>query len=142
MKWCLRWLPIGAAVLLPLPTLVAAQATLSAAADQAKQAWSAHDPERLVGQSSNIVLQIPGSDPSSPLGKAQAIELLRRYLRPAEERGLDITTVREVEPGKGFVELTRRYVVIGTTELRHETLFLGYRLRSNEWRLVELRNAP
>jgi hypothetical protein len=125
-----------------LPSQLAAQATLSAAADRAKQAWSAHDPEGLVGKSSNIVLQIPGADPSSPLGRAQAIELVRRYMRPAEERGLDIATIREVEPGKGFVELTRRYVVAGTSEVRRETLFLGYRLQSNEWRLVELRNAP
>jgi hypothetical protein len=125
-----------------LSSRLAAQATLSAAADRAKQAWSAHDPEGLVGKSSNIVLQIPGADPSSPLGRAQAIELLRRYMRPAEERGLDIATIREVEAGKGFVELTRRYVVAGTSELRRETLFLGYRLQSDEWRLVELRNAP
>ncbi len=134
------WLPIVAQ--LALTATVAAQATLSAAADRARQAWSAHDPEALVGRSSSIVLQIPGADPSSPLGRAQAIELLRRYLRPAEERGLDIATIREVEPGKGFVELTRRYVVAGTTEMRRETLFLGYRLQSNEWRLAELRNAP
>ncbi|HWC74472.1 MAG TPA: hypothetical protein VG454_11095 [Gemmatimonadales bacterium] len=140
MKSWARWLPIGAAAL--LPAMLAAQSTLSAAADKAKQAWSHHDPEGLVGHGSNIVLQIPGADPSSPLGSAQAIELLRRYMRPAEEKGLDITTIREVEPGKGFVELTRRYVVAGTTELRRETLFLGYRLQSKEWRLVELRNAP
>ena len=124
------------------PADLAAQATLSEAAERAKQAWLAHDPEALVGKSSNLVLQIPGADPSSPLGRAQAIELLRRYLRPAEERGLDITTIREVEPGKGFVELTRRYVVAGTSEVRRETLFLGYRLQSKEWRLAELRNAP
>ena len=125
-----------------LPSPLAAQATLSAAADRAKQAWSAHDPEALVGKSSNIVLQIPGADPSSPLGRAQAIELLRRYMRPAEERGLDIATIREVEAGKGFVELTRRYVIAGTSEVRRETLFLGYRFQFDEWRLVELRNAP
>jgi hypothetical protein len=120
----------------------AAQGTLSAAAERAKQALSAHDAQALVGQSSNVVLQIPGADPSSPLGRPQAVELLRRYLRPAEERGLDVTAIREVEPGKGFIELTRRYVVSGTTEMRHETLYLGYRLLDGEWRLVELRSAP
>jgi hypothetical protein len=119
-----------------------AQETLSLAAERAKQALSAHDAQALVGQSSNVVLQIPGADPSSPLGRSQAIELLRRYLRPTEERGLDVTTIREVEAGKGFVELTRRYVISGTTELRHETLYLGYRLFDGEWRLVELRSAP
>jgi hypothetical protein len=118
------------------------QATLSDAAARAKDAWTAHDPEALVGKSSTIVLQIPGAEPSSPLGRAQAIELLRGYFRPSEERGLDITAIREVEPGKGFVELARRYVVTGTSEVRRETLFLGYRLIGRDWRLVELRSAP
>ena len=122
--------------------LAAGQGTLPEAAEQARRAWLAHDPQALVGQSSSIVLQIPGADPSSPLGRAQAIELLRRYLRPVEERGLDVTVVREVEAGKGFVEMTRRYVVAGTSELRSETLFLGFRLQAGRWGLVELRSAP
>ncbi len=87
-----------------LPVQVAAQAALSDAAARAKAAWSAHDAPGLVGQSSTLILQIPGADPSSPLGRPQAIELLRRCFRPAEERGLDVTAIREVEPGKGFVE--------------------------------------
>jgi hypothetical protein len=120
----------------------ASQGTLPEAAEQARQAWLAHDPQALVGQSPSIVLQIPGADPSSPLGRAQAVELLRRYLRAVEERGLDVTVIREVEPGKGFVELTRRYVVAGTTELRRETLFLGFRLLAGRWGLVEVRSAP
>jgi hypothetical protein len=132
---------VGAALLaMALPA--AAQSALPEAAERAKQAWLAHDPQALVGQSSNLVLQIPGADPSSPLGRAQAIELLRRYLRPVEERGLDVTVIRVVEPGKGFVELARRYVVTGTTELRRETLFLGFRLQGGRWALAELRSAP
>lgn len=112
------------------------------AAERAKQALQAHDPQALVGQSSSLVLQIDGADASSPLGRAQAVELLRRYLRPAEERGLDVAAIREVEPGKGFVELIRRYVIAGTAEPRRETLFLGFRLVNGEWRLAELRSAP
>ena len=128
----LTWLALGLVL----------QGSLSDAAERAKRAITTHDAQALVGQSSNVVLQIPGADPSSPLGRAQAIELLRRYLRPAEERGLDVTAIREVERGKGFIEITRRYVVSGTTELRHETLYLGYRLLDGEWRLAELRSAP
>jgi hypothetical protein len=124
------------------PGLSRAQDSLPAAAQRAKGAWLAHDVQALVGESSTLVLQIPGADPSSPLGRAQAAELLRRYLRPAGERGIDVTVIREVEPGKGFVELTRRYVVVGTTELRRETLFLGFRLRAGRWVLAELRSAP
>jgi hypothetical protein len=130
------------ATLLAMALPAAAQSALPEAAERAKQAWLAHDPQALVGQSSNLVLQIPGADPSSPLGRAQAVELLRRYLRPVEERGLDVAVIREVEPGKGFVELARRYVVAGTTELRRETLFLGFRLQGGRWVLAELRSAP
>jgi hypothetical protein len=133
-------------LLLLVPTLIPVsmqgQGTLSDAAERARQAWTGHDAQSLVGQSSTLVLQIPGADPSSPLGRPQAIELLRRYLRPAEERGLDVTAIREVEPGKGFIEMVRRYVISGTAELRRETLYLGYRLLDGEWRLVELRSAP
>lgn len=132
----LVWLAAGPAA------AVGQQASLPAAAERARQAWLAHDAPALVGPSSGLVLQIPGADPSAALGRAQATELLRRYFRVAEERGLDITTVREVEPGRGFVELTRRYVVAGTSELRSETLFLGFRLVAGHWRLVELRSTP
>jgi len=144
MTLAFRLVPVlmTAAAALAAGTTVAAQSTLPEAAEQARQAWLAHDPQALVGQSPSIVLQIPGADPSSPLGRAQAVELLRRYLRAVEERGLDVTVIREVEPGKGFVELTRRYVVAGTTELRRETLFLGFRLLAGRWGLVELRSAP
>lgn len=134
------WLSLSLFVLLPFPAR--GQATLADAAAHARQAWAAHDPQALVGQSATLVLQIPGAHPSAALGTPQAIELLRRYFRSTEERGLDVTSIREVEPGKGFVELTRRYVVAGTAELRHETLFLGYRFVGKEWRLVELRSAP
>jgi hypothetical protein len=140
----LRHLPILCLTAAALATAApaAAQATLPEAADRAKRAWLMHDPQALVGQSSSLVLQIPGADPSSPLGRAQAVELLRRYLRPVDERGLDVTVIREVEPGKGFVELARRYVVAGTTDLRRETLFLGFRLQAGAWTLAELRSAP
>jgi len=140
MRSARQWLSVCALAVVALGAQ--RQATLPAAAERAKRAWSAHDAEGLVGQSSNIVLQIPGADPSSPLGRSQAIALLHRYFRPAAERGLDVTAIREVEPGKGFVELTRRYVVVGTTELRRETLYLGFRLLDREWRLAELRSAP
>jgi hypothetical protein len=140
MRSAAWWLPVLGISLCSSP--VHSQGTLADAAERAKRAWSAHDAPALVGHSSNLVLQIPGADPSSPLGRSQAVELLRRYLRPAAERGLDVTAIREVEPGKGFIEITRRYVIAGTTELRRETLYLGFRFLDGEWRLVELRSAP
>ena len=136
MKWG------GLALLLVCaPGALAVQATLEAAARQAREAWLAHDPQALVGQSPSIVLQIPGADPSAPLGRAQAVELLRRHFQSAAEQRLTITAVREMESGRGFVELERRYVVRGTSEVRRETVFLGFRRVAGRWGLSELRST-
>ena len=56
------WLSLS---MLALPIQAGAQATLSDAAARARDAWSAHDAQGLVGRSSTLILQIPGSDPSS-----------------------------------------------------------------------------
>jgi ketosteroid isomerase-like protein len=120
---------------------LAAQSSLADAAEQARRAWLAHDVDALVAHTPSLVLQIPGADPSSPLVRAQAAELLKRYFRPAEERAVEVRTVREVEPGRGFVELERRYVVSGTSDERRETVFLGFQFRYGRWVLAELRGG-
>jgi len=119
-----------------------AQGSLAEVAERVRQAWLVHDVQGVVGQSSSVVLQIPGADPSAPVDRAQAIELLRRHLRAGAERGLRVSAVREVEPGRGYAELDRRYVVAGTSDERRETIFLGFRKPGQEWMLSELRSAP
>ncbi|OLC67623.1 MAG: hypothetical protein AUH78_27830 [Gemmatimonadetes bacterium 13_1_40CM_4_69_8] len=140
-----RWLTGIALVLSPALTCgtrLAAQASLAAAAEHARGAWLAHDPQALVGQSASIVLQIPGADPSSPLDRAQAAELLRRHWRTAVERSVTVRGVHESESGRGYAELERCYVVAGTSDERQETIFLGFRQVGTSWRLTELRSAP
>lgn len=118
------------------------QGSLPEAAERVRQAWLAHDVQAVVGQGASLVLQIPGADPSAPVGRAQAMELLRRHLRAGVERDLRISAVREVEPGRGYAELDRRYVVAGTTDERRETIFLGFRKSGDAWVLAEVRSAP
>jgi len=118
------------------------QESLARAADEVRRAWLAHDVQAIVGQSPRVVLQIPGADPSAPLERAQAAELLRRHLQRVVERALAVGAVREVEPGHGYVELERRSVVAGTSDERRETIYLRFRKPGSEWLLTELRNAP
>lgn len=120
----------------------AAQGSLAEAAERTRQAWLAHDAQAVVGRGASVVLQIPGADPSSPVERPQAVELLRRYLRAAAERTLSVSAVQEVEPGRGYAELERRYVVAGTADVRRETIFLGFRKTGSAWLLTELRSAP
>jgi len=134
------WVIVAAAVIGAGP--VGAQTgSLEAAARAAREAWLAHDVAGLVGGSSGIVLQIAGAAPSSPVGRAQAEELLRRYLATGTEVTVTIVTVRAVEAGRGFVELERRYVVRGTTDPRRETVFLGFRRVGERWELSEVRSG-
>ena len=121
---------------------LAGQTTLEEAARRARDGWRAHDAEAVMGEGSRVVLQIPGADPSAAVSRAQAVALLTRYLRSTLERSVEIRTIREVERGRGLVELDRRYVVAGTEDVRHETLFLGFRWEGERWVLVELRGAP
>lgn len=136
--------PIAVALLLSLCVAgsVRAQRSLAEAAERVRQAWLAHDVQAVVGQSPSVVLQIPGADPSAAVDRAQAMELLRRHLRAGVERELRLSAVREVEPGRGYAELERRYVVAGTSDERRETIFLGFRKPASEWLLAEVRSAP
>lgn len=112
---------------------------LAEAAEQARTAWFAHDAARLVAESPRLLVQLPGADPSAALGPAQAAALLGDFLAPAQEVEIVVRAAREVEPGRGYVELQRRYRVAGTQEIRVQSLLLGYRLGRSGWSLVELR---
>jgi hypothetical protein len=130
-----------AALMLP-PGAGAAQepaAGLLAAAGQARDAWFAHDAARLVAGSPRLLVQLPGADPSAALPAPQAAALLADFLASAQEVETVVRAAREVERGRGYVELQRRYRVAGTQEIRTQSLLLGYRLERTGWSLVELR---
>lgn len=118
------------------------QGGLDEAAQQARAAWLAHNPAALLSGSPGVILQIPGADPSSAIGRDQAGELLARFFRTSVERAVEISVAREVQEGRGYVEMVRRFSVAGTTEERRETVFLGLRWWGERWVVVELRAAP
>ena len=122
--------------------VVLAQGSLADAAERARSAWLAHDPQGLVGQGGSLVLQIPGADPLVPLDRPRASELLRRHWRNAVERSLTLRGVHDLGAGKAYADLERRYVVVGTSDERQEMLVLGFRSGGGSWRLVEVRCTP
>jgi hypothetical protein len=135
----MRSLLMAVALMLVGITGQAQQRQLSQAAEQARRAWRAHDAAALVAGSPRLLIQLPGADPSVALGPAQATALLSDFLAAAQEVETVVRAAREVEPGRGYVELQRRYRVSGTQEVRVQSLLLGYRLLKSGWSLVELR---
>ena len=112
---------------------------LSSTGEAARRAWLAHQVDGLVGSTPKLLIRLPGADPSAPVGRSQAMALLRDYLRGFEEVETTVREARVVDPGRGFVELRRRYRVAGTQEIRAQTLLLSYELRAAGWVLPELR---
>lgn len=125
-------------VLAPL-RLGAQTPALEAAAERARTAWSGHDVAALLADSPRLLMQLPGTDPSVALGPDQAAALLEDFLSQASEVETVVRAAREVEPGRGYVELQRKYRVEGTQEIRVQSLLLGYRETRTGWVLVELR---
>jgi hypothetical protein len=115
------------------------QNALSEAAEQARAAWFAHDARGLVADAPRLLVQLPGADPSIALGPAQAAALLRDFMVQVQEVETVVHAAKEVEPGRGYVELQRHYRIAGTEDVRIQSLLLGYRLVRTGWRLVELR---
>lgn len=113
--------------------------SLEVAAAAARRAWSAQDPVALLADSPRIVVQLPGTDPAQALGRDQAAALLRDYFGRNEEVEVALRSAREVEAGRGYVELSRQYRVAGTQEVRGQTLLLSYRLGRQGWVLTEIR---
>ena len=112
---------------------------LDTAAERARGAWFEHDPAALVANSPRLLIQLPGADPSVALGPAQAAALLADFVAPAQEVETSVRAAREVEPGRGYVELQRQYRVAGTQIVRIQILLLAYRLEETGWSLVEFR---
>jgi hypothetical protein len=118
---------------------MAQQSDLDQAAERARTAWHAHNAAALVAGSPRVVVQLPGADPSAALGPAQAAAMINDFVASTQEVETVVRAAREVEPGRGYVELQRRYRVTGTQDVRTQVLLLGYRSDRNGWTLLELR---
>src|SRR5687767_15836908 len=107
--------------------LRAQDGALVEAAERAREAWFTHNPAALIGGSPRVLIQLPGADPSVALGPAQAAALLADFLAPSQEVEVLVRAAGQVESGRGYVELQRRYRVAGSQDGRLQILVLSYR---------------
>jgi len=129
-----------AMILASAPALGNAQGNdLDQAAEKARQAWFAHNTAALVAESPRLLIQLPGAEPSVALGPDQAAALLSNFLSNGQEVETVVRAAREVAPSQGYVELQRKYRVVGTQNVRTQVLLLGYRRSQGGWTLVEFR---
>jgi hypothetical protein len=121
---------------------VVGQGTLETAVAGAADAWMQHRMRDLVEGSDTVRLRIPGLAASSAVRPGQAVRLLGEYLAEAQELGFSLRGIRHVAADHAYAEFGRRFQVRGTSDVREETVFLGYRQLGGAWRLREVRIAP
>jgi hypothetical protein len=136
----MRWLVLALAVVLP-PGVAAQQARLPLrqVAEETRASWERQDSRKLVARSPQLVIQLPGADPSAPIQREQASKLLRDFFERAEEVETILYAAQELDNGWGMVEFRRRYRIKGTQNVREQLLLLSYRRSGRSWTLVELR---
>lgn len=127
---------------LVLPQVVGAQQDrppLRAVAEDTRALWERQDADGLVSSSPQLLIQLPGAEPSAPVQRQQASKLLRDFFDRSEEVETVLHDAQELDNGWGLVELRRRYRVRGTQDVRDQLLLLSYRQSGTGWTLVELR---
>lgn len=118
-----------------------AREALERAVTQAGQAWIRHDLRALVGSSDTVRLQLPGV--RAPVVRpSQAAMMLADYLKSDNEITFEMRRIRIVNDDHAYAEMVRVFVVEGTADKRTETVFLGFRLHDEEWRIREVRVTP
>ena len=84
----------------PAPLAAVQMDSLLVAAQRAARAWRRHDFAALFTAEGEVRLQLPGSEPTGPLGAAQAAELLRAFAGGATEESAEVAVVRRVDPDR------------------------------------------
>lgn len=131
-----------AATVAALPVGVAGQTPLEEAVETARLAWLRHDPTDLLAASDTVRLQLPEVGRAAAMHPMAAARVLGEYLESATEVEVELRRLRPSAEDHVYAELTRSYVVKGTTDMRVETVFLGFRLIEGEWRIREVRVLP
>jgi hypothetical protein len=127
---------------LPVPLAAQEQEELNAVMEGVRTAWLAHDYPGIVASSDTVRLQLPIVGRAVAVRPSHAARVLREYLRSSNEIDFEFRNYRTVSAGHTYAQMTRRYVVRGTSDERTETVFLGFRLVDGRWRLREVRVTP
>ena len=136
----MKWFFLAVGCLLPAgATAQQNRVPLRDIAEGTRASWQRQDAHALVARSPQLVIQLPGADPSAPVERQQAGKLLRDFFERSEEVETVLYDAQELDNGWGLVEMRRRYRIKGTQDVREQLLLLSYRRSGKSWVLVELR---
>jgi len=115
---------------------------LSALAAATRQAFAERDFSRLFDQGQSVRLELPNHPVAVSVRGPVAAAALRDLVR--RTRDLEIMNIGAavVAPGHGYVELRRRFRVMGTQEEHAQRVLVSASLEAGHWRIAEVWIAP
>ncbi|HQR18213.1 MAG TPA: hypothetical protein PK948_07570 [Gemmatimonadales bacterium] len=118
-------------------------ASLAEAGDSARVAWQRRDLAAFLGAAGGgrLLVSLPGGQQSAPITPDQARALLSAYVQGSEEVTTSLNGARTVDSTRGYVELLRRFRLVGIPGERESLILLGYRRGREFWVLTEVRIA-
>lgn len=122
----------------------AAPPGLEAAAESARSAWQRRDLAAFLAPAvgGRLLVTLPPAGQSAPITAGQARALLSSYVQGTEEVTTVLLRAQVVDSLQGYVELGRRFRLVGIPEERESTILLGFRRGRSIWVLTEVRMAP
>jgi hypothetical protein len=117
---------------------------LAEVGESARAAWERRDLAAFLAPAlgGRLVVTLPFGTPSAPILPDQARAYLTAYLQGTEEVTTSLAAARVVDSLRGYVELGRRYRLVGIPGERQATVLLGYRRGRTLWVLTEVHIAP
>lgn len=123
--------------------LLAAQAhptapELGPAAEAARKAFEEHDFSRLFRGRRPVRLRLPSQRAGVPVSGRVAAASLNAFVRRFEERAMTVLGAAIITERLGYVELERRFRLVGVAEEQSQRVLLSVRLEEGEWQVAEL----
>ncbi len=124
-----------------LPRGPASRPSLAEVGDSARAAWERRDLRAFLAPAAGgrLLVTLPTGGQSAPITPDQGRALLATYVQGTQEVATQVQGAREVDSLQGYVELKRKYRVVGIPGERESMILLGYRRGRSVWVLIEVR---
>ena len=113
------------------------QASLSDLMSLARNAFTTRDFGLLFDERRPVRLELPNQTAAVSVRGRVAAASLASLVRRTQDVDLTAVDSAEVAPGYGYLELLRRYRVMGTDEIQTQRVLISVKREEETWRIVE-----
>lgn len=111
---------------------------LAPVAALARKSFEQHDFKSLFRGEELVRLRLPRQRGGGPIDAGVAAATLSAFTRRFEELEVAVVGAAVLDGGRGYVELRRRFRLIGLAEEETQRILISAQFRGGEWRVAEV----